>query len=335
VEILEKTKTLVDDGLKFFVKISATVTTDNIAKLAARLKDKNLPEEYRKLQEEYARLTQDIQSLKQALADPAHRDEREALLARIHAQGNAFLAAQKREAIWYDKLVSGGALADEAAIQLTRKHTEHDLIDDLFRWIVASGYQITVGEPSIETSTSNPQRASLTIPIAVSLTSEARTKLAAVAEQLGGDARTLQRSGSGGRCRQTALIALPIILSKDSDTQAYLARVAGSQALEIKGLSKDSAVLFQESYPVQPQRVQYPDRPLAGSAGRCSNHHIFQYRAKDGSGRWEPRWAPIVVNEYRTHPATLVFLLEDVDRMSLTWDLPIERVRSLQKCVPK
>ena len=45
VEVLNKSRTLIGDGLQFYVKIKATVTTDKMAELAQRLKGKNVAEE--------------------------------------------------------------------------------------------------------------------------------------------------------------------------------------------------------------------------------------------------------------------------------------------------
>ena len=45
VEVLNKSRTLIGDGLQFYVKIKATVTTDKMAELAQRIKGKNVAEE--------------------------------------------------------------------------------------------------------------------------------------------------------------------------------------------------------------------------------------------------------------------------------------------------
>src|SRR5213594_2974982 len=48
VKVLEKTRTLVGDGLQFYIKIKATVTTDKMEELARRIKGKNIAEDYKK-----------------------------------------------------------------------------------------------------------------------------------------------------------------------------------------------------------------------------------------------------------------------------------------------
>src|SRR5207249_4603176 len=55
VEVLEKTRTLVGDGLRFYVRIKATVTAEKMQELARRIKGKNMADEYKKPQGEYSR----------------------------------------------------------------------------------------------------------------------------------------------------------------------------------------------------------------------------------------------------------------------------------------
>ena len=71
VEVLDKSRTLIGDGLQFYVKIKAAVTTDKMAELVQRIKGKNVTEEYKKLQEDYARLNKEIENWNSLL--PRHR----------------------------------------------------------------------------------------------------------------------------------------------------------------------------------------------------------------------------------------------------------------------
>lgn len=64
LEVLEKTRTLVGEGVRFYTKIKATVTTDKMEDLARRSKDKNVTERYEKIQneyDEYVRLKQAVE----------------------------------------------------------------------------------------------------------------------------------------------------------------------------------------------------------------------------------------------------------------------------------
>lgn len=83
VEVLEKTRTLVGDGLRFYIKIKATVTTDKMEELAHRIKGKNVAEEYKKLQAEYARLSREVETWKQLAANTPAGPERVAALDQI------------------------------------------------------------------------------------------------------------------------------------------------------------------------------------------------------------------------------------------------------------
>ena len=67
VEVLDKSRTLIGEGLRFYMKIKAIVTTDKMEELAQRIKGKNVGEEYKKLQEDYARLNKEIEGWKQWL----------------------------------------------------------------------------------------------------------------------------------------------------------------------------------------------------------------------------------------------------------------------------
>src|SRR5437764_7703987 len=68
VEVLNKNRTFIGDGLQFYVKIKAIVTTDKMAELVQRIKGKNVAAEYKKLQEDYARLNREIENWKQLIA---------------------------------------------------------------------------------------------------------------------------------------------------------------------------------------------------------------------------------------------------------------------------
>src|SRR5437867_11945091 len=107
VEVLEKTRTLVGDGLRFYLKIKATVTTDKMEELARRIKGKNVAEEYKKLQEDYARLQKEIETWKQLIAKTPAGSEREAALDQIMGREKAFGDVRQREAAFFKRLFSG------------------------------------------------------------------------------------------------------------------------------------------------------------------------------------------------------------------------------------
>jgi hypothetical protein len=116
VEVLEKTRSLVSDGLRFYTKIKATVTTEKMEELARRIKGKNVAEEYQKLQAEYARLSRELEGWKKRAAKTPQGPERNAALAEIRESEKAFAQVQKSEADLFQRLVSGEDLMQKARV---------------------------------------------------------------------------------------------------------------------------------------------------------------------------------------------------------------------------
>ena len=73
VNLVDKKRTVIGDGIHFWVKIKAKVTTDKIAELAKRVKDKKLVDDYKQIKEVYDRSQKEIERLKKELA--AAKDE--------------------------------------------------------------------------------------------------------------------------------------------------------------------------------------------------------------------------------------------------------------------
>ncbi len=67
VEILDKKRTVVGDGFRFWVKIKAKVNPDNIKELANKVKGKSVVEDYKKIQAAYDKSQKDIEELKKQL----------------------------------------------------------------------------------------------------------------------------------------------------------------------------------------------------------------------------------------------------------------------------
>lgn len=138
VEVLEKARSIVADGFRFYTKIKATVTTDKMEELALRIKGKNVAVEYTQLQDEYARLSRELANWKQRAAKAPQGMEREAALDQIREEAKAFARAQQREAEFFQRVVSGKQLVQRA-------DREREIIDGLIQTIVRSGYVMTVG----------------------------------------------------------------------------------------------------------------------------------------------------------------------------------------------
>jgi hypothetical protein len=94
-EVLEKRRALVDDGLRFYVKINAIVVTDQMEELARRIKGKNLAEEYARLQASYGHLIKEIETLKARQLRSTLGRERDAALDQLRGYEQA-LATVKR-----------------------------------------------------------------------------------------------------------------------------------------------------------------------------------------------------------------------------------------------
>jgi hypothetical protein len=141
IEVLDKSRALVGDGLKLSIKIKATVTTDKMEELAQRIKGKNVAGEYQKLQAEYARLSREVETWKQLAAKTPVGPEREAALDQIREREQAFARTQQNEEALFQHLVSGQVLV-AVAESLNKKA----LVDRLIESIKRDGYVIEIGQ---------------------------------------------------------------------------------------------------------------------------------------------------------------------------------------------
>ena len=186
VDVLEKTRTLVGDGLRFYVKIKATVTTDKMEELARRIKGKNMADEYKKLQGEYSRLTKEIETWKQLVVKTPHGPERERALEQIREREKTFAGIQKSEAAFFQRLVSGEALFSKALGQLSKKHNDKSIADALFQKIAEQGYLVEVGEPDIRAELKDPKDVEIRIPISLSVDEPTKRAVQETARALAG-----------------------------------------------------------------------------------------------------------------------------------------------------
>ena len=158
VEVLDKSRTFIGEGLRFYIKIKATVTTDKMEELAQRIKGKNVGEEYKKLQEDYARLNKEIEGWKQLIAKTPSGQEREAALDQIREREKAFSAIQKSENAFFQQLVSGELLVSQGL-------NERSIIDHLFQRVLEDGHVITVGQPKVLPLSKNSGQSNVVIPL--------------------------------------------------------------------------------------------------------------------------------------------------------------------------
>jgi len=185
VEVLDKARTLVGDGLKFLVKIKATVATDKIADLAQRIKGKNVAEEYTKLQAEYARLSRELESWKQRAEKTPQGRERNAILDHIREEEKAFTRVQQRQVELFQRLVSGEQLVAEVS-------RDKDIVDGLVKTIVDRGYVVTVGEVKAVAVPEDSDLLALKVPFTVRVSEILHETIAQAVQVSGGTIRSVQ-----------------------------------------------------------------------------------------------------------------------------------------------
>lgn len=211
VEVLGRKRELIGDGMRHFVKIKATVTTDRVAELAQRIKGKNVAEEYKKLQEDYAKLSNEIETWKQLVAKAPVGPEREKALDQIRDREKAFAGIQKNEAAFFQRLVSGEALFSKALGQLSKKQNDKLIADALFQKILEEGFRVKIGEPNIHTALTGPEVVKISVPITLSTTETIISAVQETARSLGG---YFDRSGNG----------LSVYLARDQEISIHFAR---------------------------------------------------------------------------------------------------------------
>ncbi len=77
VEILDKKRTIVGDGFRFWVKIKASVNPDMIQEMAKKVKEKSVVEDYKKIQEAYDKSRREIEKLKKQLAQTKDKKKKQ------------------------------------------------------------------------------------------------------------------------------------------------------------------------------------------------------------------------------------------------------------------
>jgi tetratricopeptide (TPR) repeat protein len=98
VTILEKKRTIVGDGLSFWVKIEARVNSEKMEDMAARVKEKSMVEDYKKVQEEYEKSRKEISDLKKQLLAAQQDTEKKKIATLIANDEKSFQANE-----WFEK----------------------------------------------------------------------------------------------------------------------------------------------------------------------------------------------------------------------------------------
>lgn len=235
VEVLDKKRELIGDGLRHSVKIKATVATERMEELAQRVKGKNVAEEYKSLKEEFTRLNNEIESLKRLIARTPTGPDREAALLQILEREKAFNAARKSEAAFFASLISGEALV-RAAVD------EKAEIDGLINTIRESGFVIEMGKMAAHPVSDSTKDLVLTVPLTLKIAKTLVPTLVEAARRYGGITedvvRPIQHWLVGSELRNDAEGIL-LNLSKDPNLDRYFRDETGYLHLVLELLYED------------------------------------------------------------------------------------------------
>ena len=179
VELLEKTRNLVGDGVRFWVKIKAVVTTDTMEELARRIKGKNVAEEYRDLRLKYEALTRDIDELKQVIAKSSPAPEREAAIDRLRERERSFAELQRDEVTLFKRLVDGESLISQA------KQVQ-SLSDNVIQSLLRSGYLIELGAIKSTLDREKDRQLHLELPVSIKIGATLDSSMRTAAQARGG-----------------------------------------------------------------------------------------------------------------------------------------------------
>ncbi|OGW66967.1 MAG: hypothetical protein A3H49_06160 [Nitrospirae bacterium RIFCSPLOWO2_02_FULL_62_14] len=191
VEVLDKKRELIGDGLRHYVKIKATVTTDKVQDLAQRIKGRKVGEEYKRLQEQYAQLLKEIESLKQQATKVSSGPERSAVIDQIREKEKVFTSVQRQETEFFERVFSGETLVSKALTQLAQKEKDEQrkkaVATKLLQTIQEEGHIITLGEPKTHVDPQYPDEIWFWFSVTVEISPSAISALSQAARELGGD----------------------------------------------------------------------------------------------------------------------------------------------------
>ena len=90
VTILHKKRTVVGDGIHFYVKIKAKVNPDKMEEMARKVKEKSVVDDYKKIQEAYDKSQRVIAELKKQMAKTKGKKENKTVEAKIRDDERLF-----------------------------------------------------------------------------------------------------------------------------------------------------------------------------------------------------------------------------------------------------
>jgi tetratricopeptide (TPR) repeat protein len=98
VTILEKKRTIVGDGFRFWVKIQAMVSPEKMENMATRVKEKSVINDYKKIQGEYEKSRKEIAILKKQLLATRNEKNKKKIEVLIESDERLFRANE-----WFEK----------------------------------------------------------------------------------------------------------------------------------------------------------------------------------------------------------------------------------------
>lgn len=177
-EVVEQNREqLKGNGLRFYVKISALVTTDKMEDLARRIRGGNLAPENMKLQGAIADLAKDLELLKRQIPETKTESEREVVFDKIRKMEKQFRELLSTEKAFYKRFVSGEELATKAEREFQNQQERMNHVSQLLRVIRDNGHIIEIGTPEISVSVHRPETVTLNFLVTASVTNEARSSI--------------------------------------------------------------------------------------------------------------------------------------------------------------
>lgn len=191
VEVLERSRTLATEGLRFSIKIKAAVDTQNVDALIGRVRGKPAGQEYAKLLAEYGALAKEVEQLKAQAAATSPGLGLQTVLDRIRIAEKSFAAVQAKEAGLFKRLIAGADLLARAQEQIAsnqaRKDRRRTALTELFAEIEERGHSIHLSEPGIEVTPDNSSLADVIFMVTVYQTGHVRELIAEVREAYDGE----------------------------------------------------------------------------------------------------------------------------------------------------
>jgi hypothetical protein len=274
VEVLEKKRSAVDEGFQFFIKIKATVTTDKMEELAQRVRGRNVAEEYKQLQDKYTKLSKEFEALKLSLAKSPAGPGRDAALDQISEREREFRAIQQSEATFFERLISGETLFSNALAQLSQKEHERQVVENLFKRIVAEGYAISLGEPTIHARADNKNAVGLSVPVTIKITESIKMAIEQTARSLGS---LIVEFNPNVGYTPVPIRGVSLRMGNDLDTVAYFQKRIANLVLVMEARLTDKSPI---GCYVAPDHLAYG---LPGSVGALGIDPVQVYNASSGN----------------------------------------------------